>query len=92
VVLQSGSERGQSTHRLCKSGRAVDIGKPPGTGSSFRRLSTLAATFLDSQFGPAQEEVNFLHSGSLLHRSAQEDLRIGETRPERTTGGMDEDA
>jgi len=88
----SGSERGQSTHRLCKSGSAVDNGKAPGTGSSFRRLSTLAANFLESQLGPAPEEVNFLHSGSLLLRSAQEDLRIGETRPERTTGGMDEGA
>jgi len=53
-------------------------------GPSARRLPAFAASFLASQLGSATEAINFLHCDAFL----QENLKVGERRPERPTGCM----
>ena len=53
-------------------------------GPSARRLPAFAASLLASQLGSATEAINFLHWDAFLHGY----LRVGERRPERTTGCM----
>ena len=77
-----------SAERLRESRSAGVKGKAPGMGPSAWRLSAFAASFLASQLGSAAEAINFLHCEAFLHRFAQETLRVGERRPERTTGCM----